>query len=323
MSEDATGDVLAVVEHRRGELRPVSFELITAGRELADAQDGELHLAVIGGDVEGFASRLDREGVDAIHTVEDGAEFDHDVYVQTVDALCVALEPAVLLAPHTVNALDYVPAVAVDRDLPLVTDVLALEVEEGELIATRGYYESKVTAPVRITDSPRAVTIRPGAWPAAEGIAETPVRPFEFEPTEPTLESTVEGFEEAGDGDVDVTAADFLIGVGRGIGEREHLSLIEDLAAATGATIAASRPLVDKGWFETGRQVGQSGKTVSPEVYLAVGISGAVQHVAGIKGSDTIVAVNRDPNAPIFDVADVAVVGDLFEVLPPLIDELR
>ncbi|MDZ7849624.1 MAG: electron transfer flavoprotein subunit alpha/FixB family protein [Halodesulfurarchaeum sp.] len=321
--ETGLGDVLAVVEHRRGELRPVSLELLSAGSELAAAMNGELHVAVIGGNVESFVDRLDRTGVDAIHTVADGAEFDHDVLVQTVDALCEALDPNVLLTPHTVNTLDYVPAVAVDRDLPLITDVHAVGIEDEQLVATRGYYESKVTVPVTARELPVAVTIRPGEWPAAEGHGQPEIRPFEFETTTPELDSTVTGFEAATDGDVDVTAADFLIGIGRGIGEQENLSVIEELAQATGATIAASRPLVDKGWFETGRQVGQSGKTVSPDVYLAIGISGAVQHVAGIKGADTIIAVNTDPNAPIFDVADQAIVGDLFEVIPALTDRVR
>ncbi|MEF8772158.1 electron transfer flavoprotein subunit alpha/FixB family protein [Halodesulfurarchaeum sp.] len=316
-------DVLAVVEHRRGELRPVSFELLTAGRDLAAAMDEELHVAVIGGPVDRYVDRLNRAGVDVIHTVDNGAEFNHDVYVQTVDALCQTLEPGVLLTPHTVNALDYVPAVAIDREMALVTDVLELSVEDDTLLATREFYESKVTASMAVEDTPRAVTIRPGEWPAAEGIAETEVRFFEFEPDDESIKSHVEGYEEAGSSEVDVTAADFLIGVGRGIGEVENLALIEDLAEAGDATIAASRPLVDKGWFETGRQVGQSGKTVSPDVYLAIGISGAVQHVAGIKGADTIVAINTDPHAPIFDIADQAIVGDLFEIVPALTEQVH
>ena len=316
-------DVLAVVEHRRGELRDVSLELITAGRELAAALDGELHLAVIGGDVDRLADRLTRDGVAVIHTISAGAEFNHDVYVQAVEALYSSLSPDVLLAPHTVNALDYVPAVAMDLGLPLVTDVLELDLEDPQLQATRGYYESKIEAPVAIDERPCAVTVRPGEWPAAEGVADVPVQGFTFAADESAVGSTVEGFQEAGSGEGDVTAADFLIGVGRGIGEQEHLSLVEDLAAATGATVAASRPLVDKGWFDTSRQVGQSGKTVSPDVYLAIGISGAVQHVTGIKGADTIVAINTDPHAPIFDIADVAIVGDLFEVVPELTDRLR
>ncbi len=316
-------DVLAIVEHRRGELRPVSFELLAAGSELASALEGELHVAVIGGTVAEFAERLNRDGVEAIHTVDNGAEFNHDVYVQTINVLCETLEPGVLLAPHTVNALDYVPAVAVDRDMPLVTDVFDFDVEEDRLVVTRGHYQSKVTTTVTVEEAPRAVTIRPGEWPAAEGVTETEVRPFEFEPRESALGSTVQGFEEASGGGVDVTAAGFLIRGGPGIGDIENLSIVEDLAEATDATIAASRPLVDKGWFETGRQVGQSGKTVSPDVYLAVGISGAVQHVAGIKGAETIIAVNTDPNAPIFDIADQAIVGDLFDVIPALTDQLR
>ena len=318
-------DVLGVVEHRRGELRQVSLELLSAGADLADSLDGSFHVAVIGGHAEAFADRLDRDGVDVIHTVENGAEFNHDVVVETVDALCERLSPAVLLAPHTVNALDYVPAVAVDRELPVVTDVTALEVPEDDeqLIATRGYYESKMTAPVTIEDGSVAVTIRPGEWPVAEGIGEAERRVFEFSVDEATLGSTVEGYEEAGAADVDVTAADFLIGVGRGVEDEADLELIEDLADATDATIAASRPLVDRGWFDTGRQVGQSGKTVAPEVYLAIGISGAIQHVTGIKGADRIVAVNTDPNAPIFDIADLAVVGDLYEVVPALTETLR
>ncbi|MFB6109442.1 MAG: electron transfer flavoprotein subunit alpha/FixB family protein [Halodesulfurarchaeum sp.] len=316
-------DVLAVVEHRRGDLRDVSLELLTAGREVADELGGALHVAVIGGEVEDLAGRLNRDGVDAIHTVPDGAEFNHDVYVQAVEALFNSVRPAVVLTPHTVNALDYVPAVAMDLDLPLVTDVLDIDVTEGALRATRRYYGSKIEAPVSIGEQPCAVTIRPGEWPAAEGVTDVEVREFTFAPDESAIGSEVEGYEEAGSGEVDITAADFLIGVGRGIGEAENLSIVEDLAAATGATIAASRPLVDRGWFDTSRQVGQSGKSVSPEVYLAIGISGAVQHVTGITGADTIVAINTDPHAPIFDVADLGIVGDLFEVVPELTATLR
>ncbi|AOW80982.1 electron transfer flavoprotein alpha subunit [Halodesulfurarchaeum formicicum] len=316
-------DVLAVVEHRRGELRDVSLELIEAGADLAAELDGELHVAVIGGNVEAIADRLNRDGVDVIHTIADGAEFNHDVYVQAVRALYETLEPAVVLAPHTVNALDYVPAVAVDLDLPLVTDVIDVEVTEAGLRTTRGLYESKIEATVTVTERPCVVTLRPGEWARAGGVSSVPVEAFEFEIEESAVDSHVEGFEEAGAGDVDVTAADFLIGVGRGIGEEANLSVIEDLAEVTDATIAASRPLVDNGWFDTSRQVGQSGKTVSPDVYLAVGISGAVQHVAGIKGANTIIAVNTDPHAPIFDIADQAIVGDLFEVIPELTDQLR
>jgi len=326
-------DVLAVVEHRRGELRPVSLELLSAGSEIAEDLGGEFHVAVLGGPVEKYAERLNREGVDCIHTVANGSEFNHDVYVETVGALCEDLAPDVLLAPHTVNGLDYVPAVAVDREMSLVTDVMEVEIEDGEddeddeadqhLVATRGFFESKVRAPVTVDEWPVALTVRPGEWPSADGVEDVEVRPFDYSVSAESIGSTVEGYEAAGKSDVDITAADFLIGVGRGVESKADLSLIEELASVTDATIGASRPLVDRGWFESGRQIGQSGKTVSPDVYLAVGISGAIQHVSGIKNADRIVAVNTDPHAPIFDLADLAIVGDLYDVIPALIEKLR
>ena len=278
--------VLAVAEHRRGELRSVSLELLTAGRQLADALDTDLHTVVVGGDVETFADRLNREGVDAIHTVAEGEEFNHDIYTQALTQAVEAVDATHLLAGNTVNGLDYVPALASRLDWPLVTDAIAVEAADG-LVVTRELYASKAETTIAVDADRAAVTLRPGEWPA-----------------------------------VDITDADVLVAVGRGIGEEENLDMIFDLAEAMGATVAASRPLIDNGWLEPDRQVGQSGKVVTPDVYLAVGISGAVQHVAGMKGSDTIVAINDDPSAPIFDVADYGIVGDLFDVVPALTDQL-
>ncbi|MFB6302396.1 MAG: electron transfer flavoprotein subunit alpha/FixB family protein [Haloferacaceae archaeon] len=321
---DAAGDVLAVAEHRRGDLRAVSFELITAGRNLADETGGDLHLAVVGGDVEGFADRLARAGVDRIHTVDEGEEFNHDVYAAVTEALFDAVDPAVVLLPHSVDGMDYAPAVANALDLPLVPDAVALSADgDGGLEAVRERYGSKVETTVAVEATPAAVTVRPGEWPPAEASGTPDVEPFAFDLDESTVRSRVTGFEEVGGGDVDITDADVLVSVGRGIGEEEHLELVEDLADALGATLSASRPIVDSGWLPKNRQVGQSGKVVTPDVYIAIGISGAVQHVAGMKGSDTIVAINTDPNAPIFDIADYGIVDDLFDVVPALIEEFE
>ncbi|PSQ44647.1 electron transfer flavoprotein subunit alpha/FixB family protein [Halobacteriales archaeon SW_7_68_16] len=276
--------VLVVAEHRRGELRDPSVEALTAGRDLADAIGGDLHVAVIAGDVDRFAEELDREGVDAIHTVAHGEEFNHDVYAQAVEALAHDLDPTYLLSPNTVNGLDYAPAVAESLGWPLVTDAIDLAVEDG-LVATREMYGSKVETTV--------------------------------------ARSTVTGFEEVGGGDVDIADADVLVSVGRGIEEEENVDLVEQLADALGATLSASRPIVDNEWLPKNRQVGQSGKVVTPDVYIAIGISGAVQHVAGMKGADTIVAINEDPSAPIFDVADYGIVDDLFDVVPALTAEFE
>ncbi|EMA39537.1 electron transfer flavoprotein subunit alpha/FixB family protein [Halococcus hamelinensis] len=312
--------VLGITEHRRGDLRDVSFELATVGRELADATDSELHLAVVGGEVEAFADDLDREGVDVVHTVDEGEEFNHDVYVQAVEALHDDLDPDVLLMPHSVNGLDYAPAVASRLSLPFVTDAIGVHRDDG-LAVTREMYGSKVETVVDVDADRVALTVRPGEWPPVEGTGDADVSAFEVDVDESQVRSTVTGFEEVGGGDVDITDADVLVSVGRGIEEEENLALIEALADTLGATLSSSRPIVDNGWLPKNRQVGQSGKVVTPEVYIAIGISGAVQHVAGMKGAETIVAINDDPSAPIYDLADYGIVDDLFDVVPALIEE--
>ena len=311
--------VLAAAEHRRQELRDVSLEVLSAGRELADALGEELHVVVVGGDVEQYGEELDREGVDEIHLVEYGEEYNSDVHVQAVSALAERLDASVVLAPNSVNGLDYVPAVADALGRPLVTDAIDLSANDA-LVVTREMYGSKVETTVEVA-LPAVVTVRPGEWIAASGVGEATIETADVSIDEDAIRSTVTGFQEAGGGDVDITDADVLVSIGRGIGEEENLGLIEDLADALGATVSASRPVVDNGWLPKNRQVGQSGKTVTPDVYIAIGISGAVQHVTGMKNAETIIAINDDPDAPIFDIADYGVVGDLFEVVPVLIDE--
>ena len=319
--EATDGDVLAVADHRRGTVRDVSFELVTAGRELADATGGELHVAVIAGDTERFAEVLSVEGVDVVHAVPNGEEFNHDVYRQAILALDDRLAPSYVLCPNSVNGLDYAPAVANALGVPYVSDAVELAYDEDDgLTATREMYGSKVETTVAV-DAPRAVvTIRGGEWSPVEEAAEPVVETVEIEIDESRIRSRVTGFAETAGGDVDISDADVLVSVGRGIEEEENLPLVEALADALGATLSSSRPIVDNGWLPKNRQVGQSGKVVTPDVYVAIGISGAVQHVAGMKGSDTIVAINTDPNAPIFDIADYGIVGDLFEVVPELIE---
>ncbi|AGN00322.1 electron transfer flavoprotein subunit alpha [Salinarchaeum sp. Harcht-Bsk1] len=316
-------DVLAVAEHRRGELRPVSHELLTVGREVADASGGDLHVAVISGTVEEYAEDLNREGVDAIHTIANGEEFNHDLTVESLDALWADLDATYLLAPNSVNGLDYVPAIAQRLDLPLVTDTIDVSLDDG-LEVTRERYGSKVETTIAVdveAEGGAVVSVRDGEWPPAEGVGDAAIEAFDPQIDESRIRSTVTGFQEVGAGDVDISEADFIVSIGRGIEEEENIELIEALVEATGATLSASRPVVDNEWLPKNRQVGQSGKTVTPDVYIAIGISGAVQHVAGMKGSDTIVAINTDPDAPIFDIADYGIVGDLFDVVPALIEE--
>jgi electron transfer flavoprotein alpha subunit len=313
-------DVLAIAEHRQGELRAESHELATAGRQLADATGGDLHLAIISGDVDAYAEDLNREGIDAIHTVAYGEEFNHDVYTQVITQLVDDIAPQYLLAPNTVNGLDYVPAVAQQLDYPLVTDAVEFDANGG-LTVTRELYSGKTEAGIDV-DSDRAfLTIRPGEWDAPESDGDATIAAFDADIDEDAIRSTVTGFEEVGAGDVDISEADVLVSIGRGIEEEDNLDIIFDLADAMEATVSASRPIVDNDWLPQDRQVGQSGKKVTPDVYIAIGISGAVQHVAGMKGADTIIAVNNDPSAPIYDIADYGIVDDLFDVVPALTEE--
>jgi electron transfer flavoprotein alpha subunit len=222
--------------------------------------------------------------------------------------------------PHSVNSLDYVPAVAESLGLPLVTDVVDVDTDDGVAL-TREMYGSKVETTIDVRADSFVLTVRGGEWEPATGDGDATVVPTDIEIDDDEIGSTVTGFVEESGGDVDITDANVLVSIGRGIEEEENLDLIFELADALDATVSSSRPIVDNGWLPKNRQVGQSGKVVTPEVYLAVGISGAVQHVAGMKGAENIVAINTDPNAPIFDIADYGIVGDLFDVVPALIEE--
>ncbi|MEF8839994.1 MAG: electron transfer flavoprotein subunit alpha/FixB family protein [Haloarculaceae archaeon] len=313
-------DVLAVAEHRRGDLRDVSLELVTAARGLATAAGGDLHVAVVSGPVEDFAEDLNREGVDAIHTVDYGDDYNHDVLVQAAEGLVADLAPAYVLTPNSVSGLDYAPALAQRLDAPLVTDAVDLAVDDG-LVVTRELYGGKTEGTLAVEGTPAVVTIRPTEWPAAEGTGDAAVEAADVSIDEDAIRTAVTGYQEVAGGEVDIGEADVLVSVGRGIEEEENLGIVEDLADALEATLSASRPIVDNGWLPKDRQVGQSGKVVTPDVYIAIGISGAVQHVAGMKGADTIVAVNTDPNAPIYDIADFGIEDDLFDVVPALTEQ--
>ncbi|MFC7231749.1 electron transfer flavoprotein subunit alpha/FixB family protein [Saliphagus sp. GCM10025308] len=316
-----SSDILAVAEHRQGDLRDVSREVVTAGAELAGETGGDLHVAVVGGDVETFADALNLEGVDTVHTVAYGEEFNHDVYTQAVTQLAGELESGYLVMPNSVNGLDYAPAVATRLDVPLVTDAVGLATEGDTLVGTREMYGGKVETTTEVDADQVAVTIRGAEWEPTEAAGDATVEAFDADIDEDAIGSTVTGFEEVAGGDVDISEADLLVSIGRGIEEEENLDLIRELVEALDATLSSSRPIVDAGWLPANRQVGQSGKVVTPDVYIAIGISGAVQHVAGMKGSETIVAINTDPNAPIMDIADYAIHDDLFDVVPALIEQ--
>jgi electron transfer flavoprotein alpha subunit len=306
--------VLIVAEHIRGELRPITLELVTAARSL----EGPVALAVIAKDPSALADQVAVDGVDEILSVNvEQEEFENDVYQQAVEQLIQQRSPDVVLLGFTVNSMGFAPALAAQLDTGFASDVFAIEQAQDGLVVQRAFYGSKVQAEVEFPDHERVILLlRPTAWPPAEGDGSA---------VEEKVSISISGsrarhqdFVDVATGDIDITTADFLLSIGRGVGEKDNVSQFEELADKMGATLSVSRPLVDQGWMPNSRQVGQSGKTVKPKVYLALGISGAVQHLAGMKTSGTIIAINTDPEAAIFNVAHYGAVADLFEVAEEL-----
>jgi electron transfer flavoprotein alpha subunit len=307
--------VLIIAEHLRGQVRPITLELVSAAKELGE----ETAVAVIAKDPAAIADQVDVEGVNEIVSVKvDQDEFENDVYREAVEQLISDRSPDVILVGFTINSMGFAPALAAKLGIGFAPDVFELRREGDDLVAERSFYGSKVNAEVEFPGHDRVLLmIRPTSWPPAEGDGSAVEAELEVSISDSRARHL--DFEEVGaSGDVDITAADFLLSVGRGVGEKENLGQFEGLADKMGATLSVSRPLVDQGWMPSTRQVGQSGKTVKPKVYLALGISGAVQHLAGMKTSGTIIAVNTDPEAAIFNVAHYGAVADLFEVAEAL-----
>jgi electron transfer flavoprotein alpha subunit len=306
--------VLVVAEHLRGDCRPITHELISAAQEL----DRPVAVAVIAKDPAPIADQVNVDGVEEIVTVKtDAGEFENDVYQQALEALIEERKPVVTLLGFTVNSMGFAPAVAAKLGLGFASDVFAIRSENGAILAERAFYGSKVHAELEFPGRDQVLLLlRPTTWPPAEGDGNATATDFPV--TVERSRARHKDFEEVAAADVDITTADFLLSVGRGIGDKENLPRFEELADRMGATLSVSRPIVDAGWMPNARQVGQSGKTVKAKVYLALGISGAVQHLAGMKSCGTIIAVNSDPEAAIFNVAHYGAVADLFEVVEEL-----
>jgi electron transfer flavoprotein alpha subunit len=298
--------------------RPGTAELLGAGDALREAGAGPLAVALLGAEPEVHAEAVDLAGVEEVVAIPSpSAHFEPHVAEAALEALIEARRPAVVLAGHTVDSLGFVPAVAARGGHGFASEVTGISWEEG-LRARRGAFGDRLAAEL---DFPGRETVllllREGAFePAGAGGSASTSR-LELDLAGAARSERLE-LREPPAGDVDITAAELLLSIGRGVEDEESISELQQLAEKMGATLSASRPLVDAGWLPNGRQVGQSGKTVAPKVYLAMGISGAVQHLAGIAGARTVIAVNSDPEAPIFAVADYGAVADLFEVAAEL-----
>ncbi|MFZ5623618.1 MAG: electron transfer flavoprotein subunit alpha/FixB family protein [Gemmatimonadota bacterium] len=314
--------ILAVLEQRHGALRKVSHEVLAAARLIADQAGATVDALVLGPDAVSGLDALGAAGADRVlHAAHpDFALYSPDGYAATVAAQASGALAVVFAA--TATGKDLAPRVAARLRTGCATDVTALAVDGGKVVVTRPIYAGKVLQRVRLTGAPAVLSVRPNTFaPVAAGKAGTvekvPVPAF-------TAKVTVREIKAPAQATLDVAEASVVISGGRGLKEPANFKLLEELAAAFGnAAVGASRAVVDAGWRDHGEQVGQTGKTVSPALYIAVGISGAIQHLAGMRTSKVIVAINRDKDAPIFKVADYGIVGDLFEIVPKLTEEIR
>jgi len=319
------GEIFVLAEHRRGELRDVTFEMLGKGQELGAALDAPLAAVLLGHNVDGFATELAKHANRVLIVEDERLEhFNSAAYQQVLAQLITERKPGLVLIGQSAQGMDLAPSLATQLDLPLATDCVGLECEDGQLFAVCEMYGGKVSAKVAFRQADTyMVTARQAAFPFEEGeplggeviAVDSPLT------EEIKLRKFIE-YVEAAVGDVDITQADVVVAVGRGIKEGDNMALVEKLAEALGGVVAGSRPVVDAGWLPPDRQVGQSGKTVKPKLFVAVGISGASQHVVGMKASSTIVAINKDPDAPIFKVAHYGIVDDLFKVVPALTAQL-
>ena len=315
--------VLVVLEQRGGTWNRMSFEALAAGQQLAATLGIPCSAAVIGSGIAPLAAELAEKQLEKVFSVDHAllAEYTADGYVLALEQLIKQTAQAYVLFPHTYQVRDFAPALATRFRRVLISDVVAIHAESGGTPTfVRQLLQGKLNADYKQSaDAPTFVSVQAGTFRADTVLSGT----APIEPVAPTIEPTQirskpgERFRESAS-TVDLTAAPVIVSVGRGIGEQENIPIVEELAAALGAEIAASRPICDNGWLPMERQVGSSGQTVSPKLYLAVGISGAIQHLVGMKGSKAVIAINKDENAPIFEVADFGVVGDLFEIVPAL-----
>jgi electron transfer flavoprotein alpha subunit len=323
--------ILVVAEQRDGKLNRVSLETIAAAQAIAKETGWTVEVVVPGSGIAALAQELSGKAVAKVYALE--AEtlraYTSDAYVHALKMFIGEKQPKLVLFPHTYQVRDFAPRLALALDRTLISDATGYKVAVGAVQFTRQMFQGKFAADVSFGgETPWMATIQIGAFRADQSgdQAEAGTAPVENVTAAvadaPARVTPHEVFQEAKQ-TVDLSQAEVIVAVGRGIKEQKNMVLAENLAAALGGEVAASRPICDNGWLPLERQIGSSGQTVAPKLYVALGVSGAIQHIVGMKGSRTIVAVNKDPEAPIFEIADVAVVGDLFQVVPALTEEVK
>jgi electron transfer flavoprotein alpha subunit len=319
--------ILVVLEQQAGRWHRMSWETLMAGQQLGTALGEPVEAAVVGKGIGALANEAATRKLAKVWAVEHDLldSYTADGYTAALEQMIQRTQPKLVLFPHTYQVRDFAPKLATRFSQVLVSDVIAARTEAGRVTLVRQFFQGKLSGDVQVSgEGPVFASLQAGAWRAdALESGSATVQAFAPKLDAGQIRQKPEvPFREAARA-LDLTAAEVIVSVGRGIREQSNLPVVEDLAQAFGAELAASRPICDAGWLPMERQVGSSGQTVAPKLYVAVGISGAIQHLVGMKGAKTIVAINKDSNAPIFEVADYGIVGDLFEVAPALAAEVR
>ncbi len=321
--------ILAVAEQREGKLNRVSFETIAAAQAIAADIGWTLEAAVAGGNVGDIAKELAGKKLAKVYALESPnlASYTPDGFVAALKQFITRIQPRLVLMPHTYQVRDFAPKLATALGRTLISDSTGYRKDGNKLLFQRQMFQGKFAADVSFAgDPPWFATFQAGAFrgdKAETGAAAAPVETINLEIADSAIRTRPQPpFKEAKQA-VDLTQAEIIVAVGRGIKEQKNIELAKQLAEALGGEIAASRPICDAGWLPMDRQIGSSGQTVAPKLYLALGISGAIQHIVGMKGSRSVVAINKDAEAPIFEVADYGVVGNLFDIVPPLVEEIK
>ena len=321
--------VLVVVEQREGKLNRVSWETLLAGQAIAAKTGWGLDAAVVGSNVSAVANEIASKKLSKVYAIEAGAlePYTPDAFSAALKQFLSSCQPQLVLMPHTYQVRDFIPKLATAMGRTIISDCVGFRKDGDKLFFTRQMFQGKFAADVSFScDPPWFVTFQAGAFRGDQveaGASTAPVEMVTIDiPADAVRTKPQPPFKEARQA-VDLTQAEIIVSIGRGIKEQKNIELAKQLAESLGGEIAASRPICDSGWLPMDRQIGSSGQTVAPKLYLALGISGAIQHIVGMKGARSIVAVNKDHEAPIFEVADVAVVANLFDVVPALIEEIK